>query len=416
MATPLNSEQQSVINSIVEGDNVFVTGSAGVGKSFVIKEICRVLDERGKTFALLAPTGVAAVNIGGMTIHRFARLTPQTESLADYVKMNRTRRGWKDRWCGLHTLIIDEVSMVHPDTLVLLNDITKLHRRNNAVFGGLQVVLIGDLFQLPYVPNKSDKEYKYIFETQVWKELGMKVHLLKKVMRQNDTEFIQALNDIRVGKLSDAVSKMLTYCSTNKKDKNKHYVKLYALNAQRDMENERKLTKLETEKKVYKAIDVGDDKYLTGCRAVKTLELRLECPVMLLWNLPEHDLSNGSVGKVVAFEADGPRVKFWAGPEVVLSPVAWKITEKVGSCHKTLAARTQVPLTIAYSISVHKSQSLTLDYVEVDLAGTFAAGQMYVALSRAKTMEGLVISNFDKRCLMVDDHIVQFYETCEERN
>lgn len=406
----LNQEQQRVLDAVRDNKNVFVTGSAGVGKSFVIKELCKDLDSRNKNFRLMAPTGVAAINIGGVTIHRFAKIQPQIKSLADYVK-SKFRSG-RAMWANIDVIIIDEVSMIHPDMFKLLDDIARLHRGNNKPFGGIQMVLFGDLFQLPYVPNKEDKGRKYIFETKSWTDLDLDVVLLHRVMRQDDATFITALNDLRVGNFSETFNNMIATCSRNKKDPTKHYVKLRALNSQKNMENEARLAELNTESKTYEAKDIGDDKCLVGCRAEKKLTLKIGCPVMLLWNKPEFDLSNGSIGVVTGFQpqTDSPIVRFNSGPELVIERQEWKVLERHAYGFKTIAQRTQYPLAIAYSISIHKSQSLSLDHVEVDLKGTFTVGQMYVALSRARTLEGLVVRNYDKCHVMVDDNVVEFYQ------
>lgn len=406
----LNEGQQKVLESILKGDNVFVTGAAGVGKSHLIRQVTLSFDTEGKSFALLAPTGVAAVNIGGQTIHKFASLQPEISNIADYVRIcyKRVKKG---KWQQLDAIIIDEVSMVHPELLELVDEIAQLHRQSTKPFGGIQVILIGDFFQLPYVPNRGDTSKGFLFDTNVWRSLNLVHHEMNQVMRQKDNDFIDALNDLRKGLMTDRVSKMLLKCSKNKKNPEKHYVKLCAVNAQKARENELKLSELKSQEKLFKSLDIGDKKYLNGCRADEKVLLKVGAPVMLLWNMPEFDLCNGSIGVVEEFVESGyPRVRFNNGQTVLIMPQTWKVSERKKKGFELLASRKQVPLVVAYSISQHKSQGLTLDYLEVDCSAIFTTGQLYTALSRASSPEGLIIKKYNPNKVLVDGRVVEFYK------
>jgi ATP-dependent DNA helicase PIF1 len=408
MDPTLTDEQEQVLQSVIQSRrNVFITGSAGVGKSFLVKHICLELTKKGLYYALVAPTGVAAVNIGGITIHRFAGLRPVVQTFADYV---RTRSGKPSNWKSIDVLIIDEISMIHPDLFDLLNIIAKYHRKSNSPMGGIQVVLIGDLLQLPYVPNSDDKNIrKYIFETDTWQSLNVDVFLMRKVMRQNDLLFISALNDLRFGQITDNVTKVLHQVTTNKRKKGKHYIKLFALNVLKDNENEVQLKKLDEPPVYYDSEDTGEASLLKGCLASKTLVLKKGCPVMLLRNMPNLSLCNGSVGIVESFENGLPVVKFNTGVTVSIDRHSWEITERFKNGFKILASRRQIPLVLAYALSQHKSQGLTIDHLEVDCTGIFTTGQLYTALSRASTMKGLRLKNFHESSLIVDESISKFY-------
>lgn len=411
---PLNPEQAAVLAHVLQGENVNITGSAGTGKSFLIKHLCKELDKRtDSTYQVLAPTGVAALNVGGQTIHRFLGLRPDIRTPTDYLKVHKRSRV---PWSTLKVLIIDEVSMIHPDLFILFDSICRFHNRNKSSgrpFGGIQMILLGDYFQLSPIPDKDalPNAPKYIFQTDVWKQLDIKVHVLKHVMRQNEDEFVAALNDLRVGNYSEKVKTMIDSCSANQKQAGKHYIKLYSLNAQKNEANIFALKQLQTEARTYRAVDVGDEKYLQGCRAEKEVTLKVSCPVMLLWNLPEQGLCNGSIGVITRYDEVGlPVVKFNSGITTTIKRQTWSVQEKGTHAKRILASRTQVPLAVAWSITSHKAQGLTLCHVEVDLRGVFTAGQMYVMLSRAANSTGLIITGFNRRAIMVDDIVKRFYD------
>lgn len=408
--TVLNDEQCRVLNEVLCGKSTLITGPAGVGKSLLCKHICAELDKRGKVYRIVAPTGVAAVNVGGQTIHRFLGIRPEIQTLADYMKfcMKRTRVPW----ASLDVIIIDEVSMVHPRLFRLFDSIARLHKRKVSPFGGIQMIFIGDFFQLCPVKEKTDKagDPEYVFETPLWKELNPHVAVLKRVMRQNDVEFVEALNELRLGLFSEKVVKMVQRCAMNKRRPGKHYVRLCPLNAQKNYANETQLSKLTSEEKVYNATDIGNEIYLKDCRAEKKITLKTGCPVMLLWNMPQYALCNGSVGVVREYDSTGlPVVEFNDGPVIPVPQQTWTVQEKNRHGIHVLASRTQVPLAVAYALSQHKSQGLTIDHLVVDCTGIFTTGQLYVALSRARSMEGLIIKNFEPDSIMVDQKVLDYY-------
>lgn len=410
----LNEEQKVILSQVMNGSNVIITGSAGTGKSFLIKHICSELDKRNKILRIVAPTGVAAVNVGGQTIHRFLGIRPEVKTIPDYIKLCMKRS--KVPWANLDVIIIDEISMIHPTLFLLFDNIARLHKKKNQPFGGLQLILIGDFYQLCPIKQKDDNpgDPEYIFETELWKELNLHVTVLKQVMRQNETDFVEALNDLRLGLYSSRVIGLVQKCTMHKRKAGIHYVRLFALNSQKDYENDTQLAKLTSETKIYNAVDIGNDVYLRDCRAAKKITLKLGCPVMLLWNMPLHGLYNGSIGILKKFDKVGlPIVEFNNGVTIPVPQQTWEIREKNKHGMRILASRKQIPLAVAWALSVHKSQSLTLDHLVVDCTGIFTTGQLYVALSRAATLGGLIIKNFNPDLIMIDTKVSQFYNSLE---
>lgn len=407
----LNEEQIKVVEHVMTKKNVLITGSAGTGKSFLIKHLCKQFDDGNIEYAILAPTGVAALNVLGQTIHRFFGIRPDIKTLEDYRRLCMKRS--KVNWHTLKIIIIDEISMVHPKLFDLFDKISRYHLKSNLPFGGLQMIFLGDFFQLCPIRDRCDSEEdpSYVFETELWKRMNLQVHILKKVMRQNEQDFIMMLNDLRVGNLSDESKRVIDTCCTNKKEPGKHYVCLYSLNVDKNNANETQLNKLDTKTKIYEAQDTGDEKLLQGCRAEKRIMLKIGCPVMLLWNMPEMNLCNGSIGILESYDDDHyPVVFFNNGVKKTVVPQTWSIKEKNRSGMHILASRSQIPLAVAYALSSHKSQGLTIDHLVVDVRNVFTTGQLYVMLSRASTSGNLIIKNFDKRLILTDRKVVGFYQ------
>jgi ATP-dependent exoDNAse (exonuclease V) alpha subunit len=408
----LNAGQAAVVKHVLAGENVNINGSAGTGKSYIIEHLTTELGRRGRMVRVLAPTGVAALNVCGQTLHRFLGISPAVRDISDYMKI------WKRSkvpWQQLSVLIIDEVSMIPPPLFSLFDEICRLHTKKNRPFGGIQMVLLGDFFQLPPVRerNAPSDVPRYIFQTAVWKEMNVKVHVLTQVMRQKESDFIAALNDLRMGKFTERLRSLLIRCSENQKEDGKHYVKLFSLNVHKDEANTLALKNLPGQEHTFKAHDVGDERYLKGCRAEKLLTVKVGCPVMMLWNLPDQGLCNGSVGIVEGYDDDQggfPVVRFNCGVTTTVKQQTWTVQEKLAHGQlRTLASRTQLPLAVAWSVTSHKVQGLTLSHVEADLRGVFDPGQMYVMLSRASTSDGLIVRGFHPRAIMVDPVVREFY-------
>lgn len=408
----LSIEQQSVIADIDEGKNVLVTGSAGTGKSTLLKAIRSKFD-----MPVTASTGIAAVNVGGLTIHSWAGLGLAKQSAQEiarnlrvdaYYKIKETRR-----------LAIDEISMISAEFFTKIDQLFRIVRGTQLPFGGMQLVLFGDFLQLPPVikdtPNELLQREVFAFESQSWRETNIKTHLLTKVFRQADARFSSVLNSIRVGDVTADVSELLN-SRFNAIDENPKLepVVVHTHNVDVDTINSIRLEKIDGEERTFEAMDSGQpgpmamlDKH---CLAPKTLMLKIGAQVMLLCNIdPAAGLANGSVGTVTGFSENdmGPLVSvfFNNGEMLKIGHNKWEIID--GS--KVVATRKQIPLRLAWAITSHKSQGMTLDKVQVFLAKCFEYGQAYVALSRARTAEGLFVASGSRKSIKAHPAAVDFY-------
>ena len=405
----LTPEQQTAVDKVRDGQHVMITGPAGTGKSFLISHLCDMLTQDGRLYALTAPSAVAALNIRGVTIHRFLGITPYVETLEHYQVWRRRVKSKID-WQALQAIIIDEVSMCHPEMFVLLSEICKWHLGNTRPFGGLQMIFIGDFLQLSPI-HKGEVECKYVFQTALWAEMNVAIVHLKQIIRQKDPDFARALNDIRRGVLSTRARTMIDFCSNNKLQPGKKYTTLCSKKIECEIGNNNELHKLHTPAHVYRATESGDTKLLKDCLAEKIITLKVGATVMLVRNLPEDGLCNGSIGTVVDLESAAVQVQFNDDRTIWLGKVKWEILRmQKDRSPQVLASRSQIPLRLSWFISIHKSQSLSIDHVTADCKDIFTTAQLYVMLSRAKTKEGLIIKNFEPSALRADHVAVEFYE------
>ncbi|MBN9542828.1 MAG: AAA family ATPase [Alphaproteobacteria bacterium] len=413
----LSPDQHQAINAVREGRNVFITGKAGTGKSFLITLLKALYHDRG--IEITATTGIAAVNIGGATIHSFSGIGAgdmPVEFIVKRLKSAKSRQMRKKiKECRL--LVIDEISMLASDTIDKIDMVFRNIREVNVPFGGIQVVLIGDFAQLP--PVTRDNQYSYAFNSQVWREANLKVFVLKSIFRQKDPEFIELLNNIRLNQLSDKDVRLLK-SRENLKPDFKNLTIIATHNDQVDRINTHFLKELNTTSQSFKMEEYGDDKdkldYLKKyCLAPSSLELKIGAQVMMLKNTHyKEGIINGSTGKVLDFiifkGRKLPVVRFNNGVEKVIEYESWALED---ICLETgrlseIASIAQLPLSLAWAITVHKSQGMSIDRIYCDLSKAFAPGQVYVALSRARSLEGLYIQNFNPRKIIVNQQVKDF--------
>ncbi|CAC5379554.1 PIF1 [Mytilus coruscus] len=405
----LSKEQSSVLEAVSRGRSVFFTGSAGTGKSFLMKRIIGTLPPQ-HTFAT-ASTGVAACHIGGTTLHAFAGIGSGRGTLEHCVQL-ASRTQVAQQWRKCKHLVIDEISMVDGEFFEKLEAVARVIRRNDQPFGGIQLIMCGDFLQLPPV-TKGKEKVNFCFQTKAWKKCIQMNIELTEVRRQSDKSFIDILQQIRLGRCPDYV--YTTLRATAKQNIQRDGILATRLCTHKEdvnQINEHHLQKLNGESKLFISTD-SDSVYtqqINGmCPVPDKLNLKIGAQVMLAKNLDvQKGLVNGARGIVIGYQKDNdgyPIVKFRCGMEEEIKPIRWSFKFSGGN----ISTRKQIPLKLAWAISIHKSQGMTLDCVEISLSRVFECGQSYVALSRAKCLDGLRVLDFEKSCVKANSEVLRFY-------
>ncbi|TQW00378.1 hypothetical protein V2A60_001463 [Cordyceps javanica] len=457
----LSSEQRHVLDLVVEqGQSVFFTGPAGTGKSVLMRAIISELKTKygreSDRVAVTASTGLAACNIGGITLHSFSGIGLGKDDASVLVKKVRRNPKAKNRWLKTKVLIIDEISMVDGDLFDKLSQIGRMIRNNGRPWGGIQLVITGDFFQLPPVPDDSKAQAKFAFDAATWTTSIDHTIGLTQVFRQRDPEFARMLNEMRLGKITeDTVRAFKALDRPLKFDDGVDCAELFPLRAQVEGSNEKRLRELPGAIHRFESADTGEqgikERLLANMMAPKSIDLKLDAQVMLIKNL-DASLVNGSLGRVIGFSDERtfdmgggipddptkdaafnkarkklssfsrdselvsnsgkqyPVVQFVSSsgvPRVVLcQPEEWTVELPNGEVQ---AKRSQLPLILAWALSIHKAQGQTLERVTVNLGKVFEKGQAYVALSRATSQDGLRVIGFDKHKVMAHPKVVEFY-------
>ena len=411
---PLSAEQMQVFDLVVrQRKSVFFTGSAGTGKSLLLKHIIRALPA-SSTF-VTGTTALAGCLLGGTTIHSYAGVGRGDGTVESMIR-SASRGESASRWRQTKVLIIDELSMMDGLFFDKLEEISRKIRRSNDPFGGIQLVLSGDYYQLPPV-SRNPRERKFCFESQCWSSCVNACVELKTVFRQSDNYFIDVLGQIRVGNVSaKSIKSLLGDCFRPLEvEEGILPTQLFTHRADVDSLNQKELDSLPGPLKIYKSHDQGDLSVLeASCPAPKLLKLKVGAQVMLTRNLSSAKrLVNGARGVVTKISPSGlPYVRF-ASQMIGEDPIAierdrWTVS--IGG--RLVAQRSQFPLALAWGITVHKSQGMSLDKLEVSLEKAFEAGMAYVALSRARSMDGLYIKGeISSQALRADPKVSQFYSS-----
>jgi len=407
-AAVMTKEQRYVLECVKQGKNVFFTGGAGTGKSFLIQKIIGVLPP-DQTY-VTASTGVAAYQIGGTTLHSFAGIGSGSGVISKCIELAK-RPNVAKQWRKCKHLIIDEVSMVDGNFFKRLEHVARTIRNNDKPFGGIQLILTGDFLQLPPVA-KNDDERRFAFETSAWQRCVQINIELTRVQRQSDQLFVGILNRLRMGRCTEEDSETLKGTKSNAVGEEIVPTKLCTHTEDVNMINKRELDKCPGDEKRFVAIDsdASLSKFIDNHIPVESVvKLRTGAQVMLLKNLNiSTGLVNGARGRVESFTSDGnPIVVFLSGIRQEIKYDKWVVK---GGGGVTLS-RTQIPLRLAWAFSIHKSQGMTLDCVEVSLSRVFECGQAYVALSRAKCLRSLRVLDFKSNCVRADDKVIKFYKT-----
>jgi ATP-dependent exoDNAse (exonuclease V) alpha subunit len=432
--------QDEALKIIKTGANVFLTGEPGSGKTHTVNAYVRYLREHGIEPSITASTGIAATHIGGMTIHSWSGIGVKSR-VSDYdLEIISQKERVVKRVLNTQVLIIDEISMLAKDTLDAVERVARHLRRNGEPFGGLQVILVGDFFQLPPIEKRGyqneSEEFEeptlelgakkintgglFAYNSSSWQKLSPITCYLSEQHRQEDEIFLQTLSAIRSGSVDDEHTQRLKErCVQTWPEE---VTKLFPHNADVDRINDTELSKLEKEERTYKTEGRGApllvESLIKNCLSPEVLSLKVGAKVMFTKNSPDYSFVNGTTGEVVGYsEATGfPIIKKRNGKTVEATPMEWSISDG----NKILAQIVQVPLRLAWAITVHKSQGMSLDSAVIDLRSAFEYGQGYVALSRVRTLGGLYLLGFNNRALQVHPEVLSedanFRKISEEAN
>lgn len=405
-------------------DHFFITGQAGTGKSTLLNYF---VQNSNKNIAILAPTGLAAVNVGGQTIHSFFKFPLNLLDLSQ-IKVVPNNKIYKE----LDTIIIDEVSMVRADLIDAMDKFLRLNGKSKRKsFGGIQMIFVGDLFQLPPVLISTERELflqkyqtAYFLSSQAFIDLELKMVELTKIYRQNDQFFIDILNKVRVGKVGwNEINVLNRNFQPDFEPKvGEFYVTLTTTNRQADMINGEKLAKIAKTERQFEA-EVDGSFAPKSFPNEEILKLKVGAQVLFIKNDPKKRWVNGTLGKILKFEKNRVAVltengivdvesETWDMTKYQLNPVNNRVEAEI------IGTFQQLPIKLAWAITIHKSQGQTFEKVVLDITGgAFAHGQIYVALSRCATLQGLVLKRkVYPAAIIVDPEVVVFYEEIKQKS
>ncbi len=413
--------QAEALQILKTGANVFLTGEPGSGKTYTVNAYVKWLREKGIEPAITASTGIAATHIGGYTIHSWSGIGIKS-SLTEYdLDHMATNERLVKRMGGAHTLIIDEVSMLSGETLTMVDQACRALRNSTLPFGGLQVILVGDFFQLPPVVSRASRwgrtkaDMRFAFHSPSWEVSNFLVAYLSEQHRQEDQTFLSLLGAIRRGEVTEDHHEILKD-RFNTVDQ-KEIPRLFSHNVDVDILNQHELDKIAVNTREFNMHSRGPRGLVTqlkkGCLSPEKLCLKLGARVMFTKNNFEEGFVNGTLGKIIGFsETSGnpevmtdkparPNGRSGGKRFIEVEPMEWAIEDN----QRVLASIRQLPLRLAWAITIHKSQGMSLDAAEMDLSQTFEYGQGYVALSRVRTLVGLSLKGLNKRALEVHPDI-----------
>jgi len=397
-------KQKEALNILKAGRNVYLTGAAGSGKTHVLNEYIAYLKHRGVCVGVTASTGIAATHIGGVTIHSWSGVgIKDTLSDSEIEVLEQKEYLWK-RFDKTNVLVIDEVSMLSPALLDNVDRICRAMKRKEDPFGGIQVVLSGDFFQLPPI-MRDGREVEFVNTSEAWKSMDIRVCYLEEQFRHDDRTLEAILNEMRSGDVSPATRAMLHDLGEKEIKGDIVPTRLYTHNADVDSINDRELEKLSGALKTYEMNTKGKgnlvDTLKKSVLAPETLRLKKDAVVMFVKNSFDEGYVNGTLGIVEDFDEGTPVVRTFSGARISVQTARWEIEED----GKTLAFVEQLPLRLAWAITIHKSQGMSMDAAEIDLSKAFVPGQGYVALSRLRNIAGLSLLGINDMAFAVHPHV-----------
>lgn len=399
--------QSDALKILKTGANVFLTGSPGSGKTHTINAYIRWLHECGIEPAVTAATGIAATHVGGMTLHSWSGIGIKEYLTAADVDAIASKEHVARRIQKAKVLIIEEISMLSAATLGMADSVCREVRHTDQPFGGLQVVFVGDFFQLPPI-SRGNTSVMFCYLSPVWLELNPLICYLTEPYRQDDEYFLSVLSAIRANDVQEEHYEYLKERHIDVKDVPENVPKLYSHNADVDRINGQELAKLSVASKYFAMRTAGNSAGVEGlkrgCLSPETLELKVGAVVMFTKNHPQGSFVNGTLGTVTSFaQGDGtPVIETNDGRTLYTEYMDWNL-ETDG---KVRASITQIPLRLAWAMTVHKSQGMSMDAAIIDLSRAFEYGQGYVALSRVRRLSGLYLLGLNSRALMVHPEIL----------
>jgi len=389
--------QSLAFDIMLSGESVFLTGPAGTGKTFLLNKFIKKAKKNGKRVSVTATTGIAATHLNGNTIHSWSGIGINNHLDSGFI--DRLSKSRKEIIEKTDILIIDEISMLHDYRLDMVDEVCKKLRKNNLPFGGLQVVFSGDFFQLPPINRENNEKSFFAIFSKSWQELNPVICYMTEQFRQDDEDLHRVLNYIRDGDESEDILSMLL--ARIGQEPEMVVTELHTTNFDVDSINNNMLDKIDSEEIQYFWSTSGSKNYLDNLSksilAPEILRLKTGALVMAVKNSTDKKFVNGSLGVVVGFMPGNnyPIIKFNNGNELAVFPESWELRDG----DKKLASVTQVPLRLAWAITIHKAQGMTLDGAVIDLRKAFVEGMGYVALSRLKNLDSLFLKGINNVAL-----------------
>lgn len=403
----LTAEQEFGYRALLGNENIFITGEAGSGKSFLIRQFIK--QKKFGSFPILASTGVAAVLIGGRTFHSFMGLGIMEggprQVLEKAIHDKRLAKRLKD----IEGFILDEVSMIPGEALQVAEEICRFHRKSDLPWGGLRVIAVGDFAQLPpVVPGSREKPWAFLSST--WKATQFQNILLKQNMRTSDNEFLSVLNDVREGYISERVRIFLNLAQ-EKFQIQSEGTRLFPYRKQTESYNLCQLEKVDGKLYSYPTIYSGQDRYVQALKKnsplADVIRLKKGALVMLRQNDAQMRYVNGSTGKVRNLSENTIEIELLNGRTIELEKSSFTLLDADG---KEMASLCNFPISLAWATTIHKSQGMTLDGVVVNLKSLWEAGQAYVALSRVRFPEKIIVEAWGESSIKSDPWVKKFYD------
>lgn len=407
--------QGLALEIMLSGESVLLTGPAGAGKTYVLNQFIKLAKSEGKHVSVTATTGLAATHLGGTTIHSWAGIGVADDLPSGFAE--HVSKGRREIIEKTDVLVIDEISMLHDYRLDMVDEACRLVRRKDEPFGGIQIIMSGDFFQLPPINRGDGRAGGFVVHSRVWQELDPTICYLQEQHRQDDEVLLEILNALRAGDIRRHHAEKLLERVGLDNPEDVVLTELHTVNIDVDRINEARLDELGGDELFYTQTTTGAANYVENLQrsvlAPETLRLKKGALVMAVKNALDRKYANGSIGTVIDFEpaTEYPIVEFRNGRTVSMQPDTWELRDG----DKKRASITQIPLRLAWAITVHKSQGMTLDAARIDLRKAFVEGMGYVALSRVKNIDTLYLTGINRMALQISEDAQNIDEGLRKR-